>query len=84
MFFVEGDNSSYSLSQQNVNLEETMDAISRGIKSSRFVERITVSTGFPIIRRPISPKQIISASSVPSPAMKLSLYLVIVGKQGKQ
>ena len=58
-----------------VNLEQTMPAISKGMRSLLFGERMTDSTDLPTMRRPISPKHIISASSVPSLAIKLSLYL---------
>ena len=61
-----------------VNFEETIAAISIGSPSRPLGALMTVSTDLPTIRRPISPKHIISASSVPSVGMKHSLYLYIV------
>jgi len=62
----------------NVNLENVICIISFGRLLVDLWDRMTASTGFPTIRRPTSPKQIISASSVSSAAMNDNLYLRLI------
>jgi hypothetical protein len=59
----------------NVNFKETITTISGGITLVSEVEPIMDEQDFPIITLAISSKQNISASVVPSEAMKPSLYL---------
>jgi hypothetical protein len=59
----------------NVNFKDTIAAISGGIAPLSEVEPIMDEQDFPIITLAISSKQNISASAVPSEAIKASLYL---------
>jgi hypothetical protein len=64
----------------NVNFKDTIAAISGGIVALFVVEAIIDEQDFPIIALAILSKQNISASAVPSEAVKVSLYLAKKGR----
>jgi hypothetical protein len=64
----------------NVSFKDTIAAISGGIAAVFVVEAIIDEQDFPIIALAILSKQNISASAVPSEAVKVSLYLAKKGR----